>query len=226
MSARGGICPNLNTDPTPLIDLLRAARAAPGVRKVFTGSGVRYDLCLADPHDRYLRELCEHHVSGRLRVAPEHVSEQVLRLMGKPGPETFEEFRRRFDRINRELGKRQFIVCYFMSSHPGCGMAEMRELADYLRRTGIHPEDVQDFYPCPMTLASCIYHTGINPLTGEQVYVAKTDREKQEQRRVMNEPGRKGGGGEGETGRRGDTGRKARGRDKETGRGGEGRNGK
>ncbi|HUU69847.1 MAG TPA: YgiQ family radical SAM protein, partial [Planctomycetota bacterium] len=134
------ICPNLRTDAGPLIELLRAARSVPGVRKVFTGTGVRYDLCLADPDDRYLRELCEHHVSGRLRVAPEHVSEGVLRLMGKPGIEQFEEFRQRFDRINRELGKRQFIVCYFMSSHPGCGPGEMRELADYLRRTGLHPE--------------------------------------------------------------------------------------
>ena len=190
MTAKG-ICPNLRTDAGPLIELLRAARSVPGVRKVFTGTGVRYDLCLTDPADRYLRELCEHHVSGRLRVAPEHVSEGVLRLMGKPGIEQFEEFRRRFDRINRELGKRQFIVCYFMSSHPGCGPGEMRELADYLSRTGLHPEDVQDFYPCPMTLSSCIYHTGIHPLTGERVFVARTDREKLAQRHMLNTPGRK-----------------------------------
>ena len=184
-------CPNLRTDPTPLIELLRSARSAPGVRKVFTGSGVRYDLCLADPHDRYLRELCEHHVSGRLRVAPEHVCKNVLKLMGKPGIEAFEEFRKRFDRINNELGKRQFIVCYFMSSHPGCGMAEMRELADYLARSGLQAEDVQDFYPCPMTWSSCIYHTGIDARTGERIFVAKTDRDKLAQRHLLNTPARK-----------------------------------
>ena len=184
-------CPNLRTDPAPLIEMLRAARNAPGVRKVFTGSGVRYDLCLADPADRYLRELCEHHISGRLRVAPEHVSEKVLRIMGKPGPDALDEFRRRFLRINRELGKRQFIVCYFMSGHPGCGMAEMHQLADYLRRTRIRPEEVQDFYPCPMTLSSCIYHTGIDPRTGEEIYVARSDRDKLAQRHLLNKPGRK-----------------------------------
>jgi len=178
-------CPKLHTDPGPLIALLRAARNAPGVRKVFTGSGVRFDLCLTDPDDRYLRELCEHHISGRLRVAPEHVSKNVLRLMGKPPVEVFEEFRRRFDRINSELGRRQFIVCYFMTSHPGCGPDEMRELADYLRRTGLKPEEVQDFYPCPMTLSSCIYYTGIDPLTGEKAYVARTDREKLRQRHAI-----------------------------------------
>jgi len=195
LMAAKGICPNLRTDSGPLVELLRAARSVPGVRKVFTGTGVRYDLCLTDQSDRYLRELCEHHISGRLRVAPEHVSEGVLRLMGKPGIEQFEEFRRRFGRINRELGKRQSIVCYFMSSHPGCGPAEMRELAGYLSRTGLHPEDVQDFYPCPMTLSSCIYHTGVNPLTGEGVFVAKTDREKLAQRCMLNRPGSKTKGG-------------------------------
>jgi len=183
-------CPNLRTDPTPLIELLRAARNAPGVRKVFTGSGVRYDLCLADPSDRYLRELCEHHVSGRLRVAPEHVSDNVLALMGKPGRAALEEFRRRWEKVNRELGKRQFLVCYFMSSHPGCGIAEMKELADYLERTGLRPEEVQDFYPCPMTWSSCMFHTGIDPRTGKQMYVAKSDRDKLAQRHMLNTPAR------------------------------------
>lgn len=184
-------CPNLDAGPAPLLRMLRAVRNAPGVRKVFTGSGIRFDLCLADKHDRYLRELCEHHISGQLKVAPEHVSERVLQVMGKPGLESFEEFRQRFERINKELGKRQYLVCYFMSSHPGCGIDEMRELADYLRRSGMRPEQVQDFYPCPMTLASCIYHTGIHPLTGERVYVAKSDRDKLAQRCLLNKPGRK-----------------------------------
>ena len=111
--------------------------------------------------------------------------------MGKPGPEVFEEFRKRFEKTNRELGKRQYLVNYFMSSHPGCGMTEMRQLADYLRRTGMRPEQVQDFYPCPMTLASCIYHTGTHPLTGEQTYVATSDRDKLAQRYLLNKPGRK-----------------------------------
>jgi len=184
-------CPNLQTDPGPAIELLRAVRNAPGVRKVFIASGIRHDLCLADPTGTYLRELCEHHVGGRLKIAPEHVSRRVLAAMGKPGPDVLEKFRREFDRINRDLGKRQYLVCYFMSSHPGCGMKEMRELADWLRRTRLRPEQVQDFYPCPMTLSSCMYHTGIDPLTGEAVYVARTDREKQQQRHMMNTPGRK-----------------------------------
>jgi len=183
-------CPNLDADAGPMLSMLEAARCAPGVRKVFIGSGVRFDLCLADASDGYLRELCRHHVSGRLKVAPEHVSEKVLRLMGKPGPEAFEEFRRRFERINAELGKRQSLVCYFMSSHPGCTQEEMRELANYIRRTGLAAEQVQDFYPCPMTPASCMYHTGMHPLTGESVVVARSDRDKQAQRRVLNTPGR------------------------------------
>jgi len=182
-------CPNLRADATPLLKMLRAVRRAPGVRKVFIGSGVRFDLFLGD--DRYLRELCRHHISGQLKIAPEHVSEGILEIMGKPGLEAFEEFRKRFEKINKELGKRQYLVCYYMSGHPGCSINEMRELADYLRRTGTRPEQVQDFYPCPMTLASCIYHTGIHPLTGEGVYVAKSDRDKAAQRRLLNKPGRK-----------------------------------
>jgi len=185
-------CPNLKTDTAPLLEMLRAVRNAPGVRKAFISSGIRFDLCLGDEGDRYLRELCEHHISGRLKVAPEHVSARVLEIMGKPGPKAFDEFRRRFEQINKELKKRQYLVSYFMSSHPGCGMDEMRELAEYLRRTGMRPEQVQDFYPCPMTLASCIYHTGVHPLTGEPVYVAKSDRDKLAQRRLLNTPGRKG----------------------------------
>jgi len=185
-------CPQLRTDPTPMLEMLRAVRNAPGVRKVFIGSGVRFDLCLGRAGDRYLREVCEHHISGQLKVAPEHVSPRVLRIMGKPGPEAFEEFRRRFEKINKRLGKRQYLVCYFMSSHPGCGMKEMRELAGYLQRAGMRPEQVQDFYPCPMTLATCIYHTGVHPLTGERVYVAISDRDKLAQRHLLNKPDRKG----------------------------------
>jgi len=184
-------CPSLNVDSTPLIKLLCAVRAVPGVRKVFTGSGIRFDLCLADNRDLYLAELCEHHISGRLKVAPEHISGRVLRLMNKPGVEVFDEFRRRFDRINRNLGKRQYLVSYFMSSHPGCGTDDMCELVDYLRRKRMQVEQVQDFYPCPMTLSSCIYHTGIHPLTGEHVFVAKTDRDKQTQRHMLNTPKKK-----------------------------------
>jgi len=187
-------CPNLQTDPAPVIKLLRAVRNAPGVRKVFVASGVRHDLCLADRSGAYLRELCEHHVGGRLKIAPEHVSVPVLAAMGKPGVEALDAFRREFDRVNRALGKRQYLVCYFMSSHPGCGMKEMRELSDWLRRSGIRPEQVQDFYPCPMTLSSCMYHTGLNPLTGESIAAARTDREKQQQRHMMNKPGKKASG--------------------------------
>lgn len=179
------ICKQLDTDHAPLIDVLRALRDVSGVRHVFTGSGIRYDLALADTSGRYLDELCAHHVSGQLKVAPEHVSDAVLRVMSKPPAEEFERFRRRFAEINCRLRKKQYLVPYFMSSHPGCRLKDMIALAEYLRDSGQYVEQVQDFYPSPMTLATCIYHTGIHPHTGKPLYVAKTEAEKATQRALL-----------------------------------------
>ena len=178
-------CKNLVADHSDYIALLRKLRGLPGVKKVFIRSGIRFDYLLADPHgDAFLRELCRYHVSGQLRVAPEHVSDRVLRLMGKPENRVYEEFVRRFDAENRRQGLKQYCVPYLISSHPGSTLKDAVALAEAIRDMGYMPEQVQDFYPTPSTVSTVMYYTGLDPRTMEPVYVPK-DREKAMQRALM-----------------------------------------
>ncbi len=187
------ICPNLNTDHRPLLDIYRAVDALPGIKKSFIGSGVRYDLLLHRSKDEeinraaaeYTRELICHHVSGRLKVAPEHTCDNVLRLMRKPSFSQFHEFKRIFDRINREEGLNQQIIPYFISSHPGCREEDMAELAVTTKRLDFHLEQVQDFTPTPMTVSTEAWYTGYDPYTLEPVFSAKTQKEKLAQRQYF-----------------------------------------
>ncbi len=176
-------CQNLNVDHEMLIKLLRKLRKIKGVKKVFIGSGVRYDLALLDP--RYLEEICRYHISGQLRVAPEHVSKEVLLAMRKPNRGLYDRFRKQFEDINRRVGKEQYLAPYFMSSHPGCRLEHMIELAEYIRDMGFFVEQVQDFTPTPMTASTVMYHTGLDPFTGEEIYVPKSERERRMQRALM-----------------------------------------
>ncbi len=178
-------CKSLNTDHNEYLELLRAIRQIPGIKKVFVRSGLRYDYLLAANDMEFLRELCEHHVSGQLKVAPEHISPKVTKLMGKAGKDTYLKFKKAYEQTNKELGKEQYLVPYFMSSHPGAGLKEAIEMAEFLRDTGYNPEQVQDFIPTPGSLSTCMYYTGINPLTGEKVYVAKTPHDKRVQRALL-----------------------------------------
>lgn len=178
-------CKNLVADHKDYVSLLRKLRALPKIKKVFVRSGVRFDYVLADPDKTFLQELARYHVSGQLRVAPEHVSDEVLKYMGKPSHKVYEQFLKEFDRENKRAGIQQYAVPYFMSSHPGCTMKEAVKLAEYVRDLGFTPEQVQDFYPTPSTLSTCMYYTGIHPLTGEKVYVPKNPHEKAIQRALM-----------------------------------------
>ncbi len=178
-------CDKLENDHEEYLDLLRSLRSLPKVKKVFVRSGIRYDAVLADKDSRFIRELCEHHVSGQLKVAPEHVSEEVLRLMGKPGKSVYEEFVQRFHEANEELGKEQYLVPYLMSSHPGSTLKEAVELAEYVRDMGVNPEQVQDFIPTPGTLSTCMYYTGLDPHTMEPVYIPRSMHEKAMQRALI-----------------------------------------
>ena len=178
-------CVNLKADHKDYLSLLRALRQIPGVKKVFIRSGIRFDYLLADGDDTFFRELCEYHVSGQLKVAPEHVSDNVLRLMGKPSNHVYRKFTERYKKINQELGKNQFLVPYLMSSHPGSTMKDAITLAEYLRDLGYMPEQVQDFYPTPSTLSTCMYYTGYDPRTMEKVYVPVDPHEKAMQRALI-----------------------------------------
>lgn len=187
------VCPNLNTDHRPLLDIYHAVDALPGIKKSFIGSGVRYDLLLHQSKDpkvnqsaaEYTQELIARHVSGRLKVAPEHTSDRVLNLMRKPPFSQFGEFKKIFDRINREEGLRQQLIPYFISSHPGCKEEDMAELAIITKRLDFHLEQVQDFTPTPMTVATEAWYTGYHPYTLEPVFSAKTQREKLAQRQFF-----------------------------------------
>jgi len=178
-------CRQLRVTHEDYLGLLRELRALPKVKKVFVRSGIRFDYALLDKDRSFIRELVEHHVSGQLRVAPEHVSDAVLGVMGKPGRAVYDEFVREFERINRELGKEQYLVPYLMSSHPGSTLKEAVELAEYCRDLGFNPEQVQDFYPTPSTISTCMYYTGVDPRTMESVYVAKNPHEKALQRALI-----------------------------------------
>ncbi|MCR4841795.1 MAG: YgiQ family radical SAM protein [Eubacterium sp.] len=178
-------CPNLKADHSVYMDILRTLRKIPGVKKVFVRSGIRFDYVLADKKSGFLRELCEHHISGQLRVAPEHVSDRVLSLMGKPKFSVYEKFISEFDKTNEKLGKDQYAVPYLMSSHPGATLDDAIEMALYLNRIHHMPKQVQDFYPTPGTISTCMYYTGLNPLTMEKVYVARHPHDKAMQRALM-----------------------------------------
>ena len=178
-------CKNLKADHKDYVALLRKLRALPKVKKVFVRSGIRFDYALADKDDTFIRELCRYHVSGQLRVAPEHVSDNVLRLMGKPENSVYEKFVNKCNRINEKNGMKQYLVPYLMSSHPGSTLKDAIELAEYVRDIGYMPEQVQDFYPTPSTISTCMYYTGVDPRNMQPVYVAKNPHEKAMQRALI-----------------------------------------
>ncbi len=178
-------CKNLEIDHKDYLSLLRKLRALPNVKKVFVRSGIRFDYLIYDKDQTFLRELCEHHVSGQLKVAPEHISNAVLEKMGKPSVEVYEKFVHAYKKTNEQLGKKQYLVPYLMSSHPGSTLKEAIELAEFLRDLGYMPEQVQDFYPTPSTISTCMYYTGLDPRTMQPVYVAVNPHEKAMQRALI-----------------------------------------
>ncbi len=178
-------CKNLYVDHSDYLELLRKLRALPGVKKVFVRSGIRFDYLLADRDDEFFRELVEHHISGQLKVAPEHISDPVLRCMGKPENAVYNRFVEKYKKLNRDMGKNQFLVPYLMSSHPGSTLKEAVELAEYLRDLGYMPEQVQDFYPTPSTLSTVMYYTGLDPRNMKPVYVCRNPHEKAMQRALI-----------------------------------------
>lgn len=178
-------CRNLKVDHKDYIELLRKLEAIPGVKKVFIRSGIRFDYVMADSSDEFLKELCEKHISGQLRVAPEHVSDNVLKMMGKPKNSVYESFIARYQKVNARTGKKQFVVPYLMSSHPGSTLKEAVELAEYVRDIGYMPEQVQDFYPTPSAISTCMYYTGVDPRTMQPVYVPHNPHEKAMQKALM-----------------------------------------
>ncbi|MDR1687150.1 MAG: YgiQ family radical SAM protein [Clostridiales bacterium] len=178
-------CKNMKVSHADYLNLLRKLRNLSGVKKVFVRSGIRFDYVIADKNDEFFRELVTHHVSGQLKVAPEHVSKTVLDKMGKPNIEVFNAFKKKFEEINRQIGKEQYLVPYFISSHPGSGLKEAVELAEYLKGNRIRPEQVQDFYPTPGTLSTCMYYTETDCRSGEKINTAKTKRDKSLQRALM-----------------------------------------
>ena len=178
-------CKNLEVDHKDYLELLRKLRNVSGVKKVFIRSGIRFDYVNADVSSVFLEELAKYHVSGQLRVAPEHISDEVLYYMGKPEHAVYQQFLKKFEKANAKSGKKQYVVPYLMSSHPGCTIKEAVKLAEYVRDMGFTPEQVQDFYPTPSTMSTCMYYTGIDPRTGKKVYVPKTTKEKSMQRALL-----------------------------------------
>ena len=179
------VCQNIDADHSDYISLLKKIRALPGIKKVFIRSGIRYDYLLADKSNEFLDELCRYHVSGQLKIAPEHISPSVLKCMGKPGKEVYLKFMRAFNKKNEEIGLKQFVVPYFISSHPGCTINDAVELAEFLRDTGHHPEQVQDFIPTPGSCSTAMYYSGVDPVTGKKVFVTQNPHEKAMQRALM-----------------------------------------
>jgi len=178
-------CPNLEVTHSDYLSLLRKLRSLPNVKKVFVRSGIRFDYLMLDKDDTFFRELVEHHISGQLKVAPEHISDAVLSRMGKPENSVYEAFTEKYHRLNQKIGKNQFLVPYLMSSHPGSTIKEAVALAEYLRDIGYMPEQVQDFYPTPSTMSTVMYYTGIDPVTTKRVYVCKNPHEKAMQRALI-----------------------------------------
>jgi len=180
-------CPNLTADHTEYLEVLRRLRTIPGIKKVFVRSGIRFDYLLLDKThgDQFLEELCRYHVSGQLKVAPEHISDRVLSAMGKSGNRVYEQFRQKFKGTNRKLSLKQYLIPYFIASHPGSSLNEAIELAQYLKRTGFVPDQVQDFYPTPGTLSTAMYYTGLDPRTMEPIHVPRGERERKLQRALL-----------------------------------------
>jgi uncharacterized radical SAM protein YgiQ len=178
-------CKNLKVDHSEYLSMLRKLRELPEVKKVFIRSGIRYDYLMLDKNDDFFEELCEHHVSGQLKVAPEHVVDRVLENMGKPGRKVYDKFVKKFYEINKKLGKEQYLVPYLISSHPGSDLKAAVELAEYLKESGIYPEQVQDFYPTPGTLSTCMFYTGVDPRNMKKVYVPASPKEKAMQRALL-----------------------------------------
>ncbi|MDD6857688.1 MAG: YgiQ family radical SAM protein [Lachnospiraceae bacterium] len=178
-------CKNLTVDHKDYLTLLRKLRKLPGVKKVFIRSGIRFDYLMCDKDDTFMKEMVEHHISGQLKVAPEHISDNVLEKMGKPKREVYEKFIKKYNDINKKMGKNQFVVPYLMSSHPGSTLENAVELAEYLREWGYMPEQVQDFYPTPSTISTCMYYTGVDPRTMKKVYVTRNPHEKAMQRALI-----------------------------------------
>jgi uncharacterized radical SAM protein YgiQ len=176
-------CPTLDTSHRQQCELLEALRAIPGVKRVFIGSGIRFDLVMADDSG-YLPLICEHHVSGHLKVAPEHIARNVTRIMNKPGREMFDRFRKKFAALQEGKERRQYLLPYFMSGHPGCTIPDMVELAEYIRTNQLYTEQVQDFTPTPMSVSTCMYYTGLDPFTLKPVHVPR-GHEKRIQRAMM-----------------------------------------
>jgi uncharacterized radical SAM protein YgiQ len=182
------ICPALKIDHQPALDLLRKVRRLPGVKKAFVASGLRYDMILADTSsgEGYLQEIVEHHVSGQLKVAPEHTEEHVLRAMGKPGPASLLDFKQRFDALSRRVGKKQFLTYYMIAAHPGCTSSDMQQLKQFCRtKLHLQPEQVQIFTPTPSTFASLMYYTGMDPFTMQPIFVEKDARRKEKQKDIL-----------------------------------------
>jgi len=178
-------CKNLTVDHTDYLELLRKLRSLDGVKKVFIRSGIRFDYIMADPDDTFFKEMCQYHISGQLKVAPEHISDAVLQKLGKPENSVYRSFCKKYAEINKKLGNPQYLVPYLMSSHPGSTLKEAIALAEYLRDLGYMPEQVQDFYPTPSTISTCMYYTGVDPRTMEKVYVANDPHEKAMQRALI-----------------------------------------
>ncbi len=172
-------------DHSDYVALLRKLRALPGVKKVFIRSGIRYDYLLADTRTPFLEELCRHHVSGQLKVAPEHVSEGVLRLMGKSDRAAYERFLAEYGAMNEKLGKKQYLIPYFIASHPGSTLKDAVALAEFLRDARFQPDQVQDFIPTPGSLSTCMYYTGLDPMTGAKVFVPSSTEERRMQRALL-----------------------------------------
>ncbi len=179
------MCPAMKIDHSDYLALLRRLRKIDGVKKVFIRSGIRFDYLLADKDESFFKELIQHHVSGQLKVAPEHVSDRVLKYMGKPSFSVYEKFRSRFYELTKSAGKKQYLVPYLMSSHPGSTINDAIKLAQFLKKEGLHPEQVQDFYPTPGTVSTCMFYTGLDPMTMQPVYVPRTPKEKAEQRALL-----------------------------------------
>lgn len=179
------VCPAVKVTHEDYLKLLRELRALPKVKKVFIRSGIRFDYLLADQNEEFFKELVNHHISGQLKVAPEHCSNRVLKRMGKPPIEVYNKFEKRFYELTESAGKKQYLVPYLMSSHPGSTKKDAIELAVFLKKHGLHPEQVQDFYPTPGTVSTCMFYTGLDPDTLEPVYVPRTAREKAEQRALL-----------------------------------------
>lgn len=178
------VCPALRADHSSYIDLLRSVRELPGVNKVFVRSGVRFDHVLADSESGFLEQLCAHHISGQLKVAPEHVSSNVLKAMGKPGASLYEEFRQAYEITNKKLGLKQYLVPYLISGHPGSTLQDAVELAVHIKKHKVTPQQVQDFYPTPGSVSTTMYHTGMDPFTMEKIHVPDPG-EKRLQRSLM-----------------------------------------